>query len=139
MRHTKPYLLIILALLSFAVFGQAAAAVEAGTITVSGVVLPAKYVYVDTNMNITKIISNTPNNAPIIPLSASTPTQKVPLTPKISREYSQIAKRVNVLKYGQVYPQPKPPVQKKKRLSMSLAQIFRPFTMRLWSPRHYGY
>jgi hypothetical protein len=132
MRHINLHLFIILALLSFVAFVPSVSAAQSGTITISATVLPAKYVYVDANMRITQITSNTPNDAPIIPLSNTTPTQRVPLTPQISREYTQISKQVNLLKYGQVYPQPKPPVQKKNRLSLALAQIFRPFTMRLW-------
>lgn len=131
MRQNINFLLIILTTFCLFCSVRPASAAESGTITISGVVLPAKYVYVDENMHITKIISNTPSDAAIVPLSTSVPTQKVSLTPYISRQYTQISKQVNLLKYGQVYPQPKPPVQKRSRLSTVLAQIFRPYSMRL--------
>jgi hypothetical protein len=131
MRQITCYISVLASLCVF-VFVLPTAAAQSGTITISATVAAAKYVYVDENMHITKIVSNTPNDAPIVPLSTSLPTQKLPLTPKISAQYSQISKEVNLLKYGQVYPLPKPTTKQKNKMLIVLAQIFRPFTMRLW-------
>jgi hypothetical protein len=128
MRQITCYISVLTSLCVF-VFVLPVVAAQPDTITVSATVLPAKYVYVNDKMRITKIVSNTPNDAPIIPLSNSLPTQKVPLTPEISQQYAQISKQVNLLKYGQVYPLPKVSTRHKNRMVSMLAQIFRPFQM----------
>ena len=132
MRRNITCFIIIIASLSLAGFAQPDVSAESGTITISAMVLPAKYVYVDENMHIIKIVSNTPNDAPVVPLSTSLPTQKISLTPQISKEYAQISKQVNLLQYGHIYPQPKLAIKQKSRIFKALAQVFRPFTMRLW-------
>jgi hypothetical protein len=132
MRRNITCFIFILAPLCIVGFDRPAIAVESGTISITATVEPAKYVFVDDKMHITKIVSNTSQDAPIVPLSTSSPTQKVSLTPEISMEYAKISKQVNLLKYGQIYPQAQPLVQKKSRLVNVLAQIFRPFTMKLW-------
>src|SRR5438045_1133030 len=73
---------------------------KSDTITISGVVPPAKYVYIDDNQKIKKIVSNCYTDAEVTILSESEPTKQMPISDNIVRQYNNIKSSHNLNQIG---------------------------------------
>jgi hypothetical protein len=73
------------------------------SVTISGVVAPAKYVYVDNNLKIKKIVSNCNSDAPITVLTDAKPVAILPLTDDVNSQYEFIRSSYDLNKIGTVY------------------------------------
>jgi hypothetical protein len=76
---------------------------QSGEITVTGVVPAVKYVYVDSHMNILRIISNAPFDAEPVFITDSSPPQKISPTPELLEHYQTIKAGNNFMRMGTVY------------------------------------
>jgi hypothetical protein len=62
--------------------------VQTNTITLSGIVLPARYIYLDRSGDIQKVVGNTAQS--VTPTVLSTDSRKLPLTDRVMTQYQQL-------------------------------------------------
>ena len=74
-----------------------------GKITITGIVPPAKYVYIDSAENITKIISNSPSDAEPVFITDTAPPQAVQSTPQLVAKYEALKAVGDFNRLGTVY------------------------------------
>lgn len=101
----KRFLVVVLMLLGGLVYTTpsvlAVQLVATSTITLSGTVLPGRYIYLDSQGDIQKVIGNTSQN--ITPKVLSN-NHIIPLTNKIFRQYQQLlAENGGQMQAGQTY------------------------------------
>lgn len=96
--------LFILALVLANVPATALADAASGTVSVTASVLPNKYVYVNNDAKIVKIISNTSQDAPPIFMSNNLPLPSPAVTMALLDQYNAIKSTTNLGGLGQVYP-----------------------------------
>ena len=72
-------------------------------IGVTAAVLPTKYIYVDENQKISKILSNTDQTGTLKVIPLGNPAQELELTPDIYNQYMKIQASHNIYSFGEVY------------------------------------
>ena len=90
-------------LASFIIPANAASFSLSGQITVTGIVPPAKYVYVDNQFAIKKVVSNTDIDAAPVFLTNTSPPRTVSATPLLLQAYENLKQQFNFLRHGVVY------------------------------------
>lgn len=94
---------VVAAILAIAQPAMAMVANQTRSITVIAQVLPVKIVYVNDQMTINQIFSNTDQPAPLKVYKISNFSQAVPLTPDLDDQYQQIGLLFNLNQIGEVY------------------------------------
>lgn len=102
----KRFLVVLLTLLGILVYAAPAVAAEqlsvSDTITISGVVLPMRYIYLDKAGNIQKVVGNT--SVDITPTVLDAENQITQLTSKITSQYQHLLdENGGHLQAGQTY------------------------------------
>jgi hypothetical protein len=101
---------------------------KSDTITISGIVPPAKRIIVNDNGQIQSIISNCTFNAPLYIYITRDMTVETNLTDNIVRQYNIIKSSHNLDQIGTVYTysslSPAPKFEKSKNSSFQLSNLF---------------
>lgn len=104
MKITKAISLFTLAALMILTCPQKISALEQNhSITITAVVLPMRFIYVDNSQTIQKIIGNTTADIQPRVVMQIDPTREIPMTPNINSQYAYIKSHYDILKIGEDY------------------------------------
>ncbi len=81
------------------------------SLSIQAIVLPSRSIYVDSNLKIVKIFSNTVGDAQPKAYLDSSPSQEIQVDQGIYDQYLQIKSHYNLAKVGQVYTYLEPKAQ----------------------------